>query len=897
MKEHTRITSKVKDIFASMGFARPTQIQYMATPQILQKKDSVIVAPTGSGKTECAVIPVFHSISHDRAPGHIRCLYITPLRALNRDIFRRITQYAENNNLEIKVRHGDTTARERQQIAKSPPDILITTPETAVVLLSQPKMLSALSKLKWVIIDEVHEIVPNKRGSQLSITLERLQKNTTYPLTRIGLSATLGNTKQAAKFVAGTHRRCRIVRDRTLREYNVEIVLAEGEITNVSDAIVAHITKCNIKSPVLLFTNTRGEAELLAATLRERTAIPVDMHHGSLSKQVRQDTEEVLRKGGERMVVCTSSLELGLDIGDVELVIHYGSPRQVSKLVQRIGRSRHHGHRSAHGLIVANHQDDMYEARAIIKRVQEGSIESQRVHCAPLDVMAHHMVGLLYQTGGPLTLQQVLSTVTEAYPYRLITEKDLYDVLDVLDARRIVVFDRDSATYTLGRRAFMYHLENLTTIPDILKFRVFDTAAKRPIGSLDQRFVGDNGEAGSVFILRGSQWRIVDVDEKALQVNVEPARSQDIAIPYWEGESLSVDMETAAIVGTMEERRSLGPPAQIQAVSIIIEATRSKGLVVIHSCMGTRINATLAALLSSIISAARGSVVRSRSDAYRIALTSPGRITQAAVYEALQDQYDLREVVIASVAGTHNVNWRVWQACKKFGVLSKDEVYDRKRSRFMYERYKGTPIVQEALRDLFHGKYDIEGTGLVLERIRDGAIPLEWRDMDTLSSLAQPILDHTTKKYQSTQIDPELLGIVYERLQKTKHRLVCARCGKWQRVMETREVKTIQPCPYCKARQVTATFYSDHELPKIISKKYAGQRLSAQESHAYKRAWKVSSLIETFGATALLVLSGYGVGADTGARILRNMVDQKYTLQQIYEAERQYVLTRKFWSQ
>lgn len=233
---------------------------------------------------------------------------------------------------------------------------------------------------------------------------------------------------------------------------------------------------------------------------------------------------------------------------------------------------------------------------------------------------------------------------------------------------------------------------------------------------------------------------------------------------------------------------------------------------------------------------------------------------------------------------------------KKFGIVGRGAIYERKSARFLYERYSKTSLVKEALRELFHDKYDLENTDKILKQIHSNDISIKWVEVDKFSKLSEPILDHTTKYYSSpANLDKGILDLVKARLAKTKHRLVCARCGKWERVVETNEVKSILICPYCKGRQITATFYSDYDLPKIIRKKHEGKKLTADERHKFNRAWKVSSLIENFGKTAIVVLSGYGVGADTGARILRNMVDEETLFRQIYEAERQYVVTRGFW--
>ncbi len=895
-------------LFGKFGFGSMTEIQKKASPAVLQKKDCLIIAPTGSGKTECSVIPIFFLASKSRRPGKIKALYVTPLRALNRDVFRRITRYAEQSGLAIEIRHGDTTQAARRRITENPPDVLITTPETLVILLTQPKVLAALSDLEWIIVDEVHELLSSERGAQLSLSLERLQLNSRFPLTRVGLSATVGNFQEAGKFVAGTKRRCQVIRDTSVRKYDVEVRYVDGTISDVADKIVGYVSDLGLESPILLFTNTRGESEFLASVLREKSSVPVELHHGSLSREAREEAEECLREGRPGIVVCTSSLELGLDIGSVELVIHYGSPRQVSKLIQRIGRSRHNRDASARGLIITNNPDDEFEARAILDRISEGSIEDQKIHDGSLDVLAHHLVGLAMQRG-EIPVEAAMETVTQAYPFRGLGLADLVGVLELLDSNYLVFFDRKNMAFRKKARSFKYYFENLSTIPDILKFKVFDSVGKRIIGTLDQRFVGDFGDSGNIFVLKGSQWRILNVDEKSLAVNVEPFRGGGITVPYWEGESIPIDYRTASRVGSfraMVRRGSLELANKtIEGLdfeqipdggNIVVESSRVQGSVVAHSCLGTRINATLSTLLSSMISSVLGSVVDTRSDGYRIVLSSRSRISERVFLEVLTDEYDLSSVVTASLAGTHNVNWRTWCVAKKFGIVGRGAVYEKKSARFLYERYVGTPLVEEALRELFHDKYDLPGTGRILERIRDGEIRVRWVEVDKFSRLAEPVLDHTAKYYSSpANLDQGILDLVRSRLYKTKHRLVCARCGGWERVVETREVEGPLSCPRCRARQITATFYSDYDLPKIIRKKAQGGRLTGEERHKYDRAWKVSSLVENFGKTAIVVMSGYGVGADTAARILRNMVDEEHLFRQIYEAERQYVVTRGFW--
>jgi ATP-dependent Lhr-like helicase len=894
--------------FHSLGFKQLTQIQIKAVPIIFQKKDTLVIAPTGSGKTECSVIPIFSHLKQSKKSGKIKAIYVTPLRALNRDVFRRIANYAENDGLTIEIRHGDTPQSTRKKILNSPPDVLITTPETLVILLTQKKMLDALSELEWIVIDEVHELLGNERGSQLTLSLERLQLNSNLDLTRIGLSATIGNPEESGKFVAGTKRKLKIIRDSSIRKYDVKVKYVKGTISDVAQYISDYVTKLDLNSPVLLFTNTRGESEFLASILKEKSALNIELHHGSLSKQVREETEHSLREGMNGIVVCTSSLELGLDIGSIELVIHYGSPRQVSKLIQRIGRSRHSKGSSAKGLIVTNNADDEYEANALLERIKEGSIEDQKIHDASLDVLAHHIVGLTIQLG-QVEVDKAFKIFTKAYPFRNLSLDDFYNVLDLIDSNYLLFFDRKKMILRKKSRTYSYYFQNLSTIPDILKFKVIDTVGKKFIGSLDQRFVGDYGDSGNVFVLRGLQWKILNVDEKSFKVNVEPFRSGGITVPYWEGENIPVDYKTANKVGSFRTKVKNGEISFLNNLiskfeldtipdekTIVVESLRSQSIVVLHSCFGSKINTTISALISSMLSARIGFLIESRSDAYRIVLSSKAKISEKQLVEVLQDEYDLPVIVNASLTGTHNLNWRTWCVAKKFGVVGRGAIYERKSARFLYERYSKSPLVKEALRELFHDKYDLQNTEKILNKIKNNEIAIKWYDVTKFSKIAEPILDNSTKYYSSpSNIDKGILDLVKKRLLKTKHRLVCARCGKWEKVIETKDVKDTPTCPYCKGRQITSTYYSDYDLQKIIQKKHAGKKITTDEKHKFDRAWKVSSLIENFGNIALIVLSGYGVGADTAARILRNMVDDEILYKQIYEAERQYVMTRGFW--
>jgi ATP-dependent Lhr-like helicase len=913
------IEKQIVESFQNEGFQNLTKIQKISIPVIARMKNCLLVAPTGSGKTEASMIPIFSLLENKRAAKNtlndndeIIVLYITPLRALNNDVLRRIINYAKKRNLDAQIRHGDTTRTARQKLIKNPPHILITTPESLGIILAHEKLKAYLKHLRWVIIDEVHELIGNERGTHLAVSLERLENISSHNIVRIGLSATVGNLKDAANFIGGNGRKCAILVDNTIRKYDIDLKHLQGSISNVSKFVIEYVKNNKITGSILLFTNTRDEAEYIGTTIRNQNEIPIEVHHGSLSRETREETEIKLREGLTGIVVCTSSLELGLDIGSVELVIHYGSSKQVSKLVQRIGRSRHANFKSAKGLIIANTDDDEIECMSIINRMKKRSIEVQKPHFDSLDVVAHHLVGFVISSSESKKLEEVYQIITKAYPFRNLSFSDLEQCAILLDSFRIIKYDPKTQTYARRIKSYKYYFENVSTIPNIVKFEVIDVIRKKRIGTLDQQFIGEFGERGNVFILKGTQWRIISVDENKLQVNVEQVFGSPINIPHWVGEMIPVDYETAVEVGRLRNKALNDSnfkcesniknllqkiPVIPDSKNIVIESVINKNAVVIHSTFGTKINNTLSSLFSTFLASYVGHLVETKSDPYRILLSSSVRLSRTNIEKIFYDEYDVEAILITSLTSTYNLNWRVWTVSKKFGLVEKNAIYDKRLARFIYDKYYKTPISKESIRELIHDKYDIEATQKLLEKIRNKEILIHWFDLSLFSPLAQNILEHHSKSSSSPlSIERGVLELIKERLDKTKHRLICIRCGKWERLVETREIMESISCKLCGSRLITTTFSSDYELSKIILSKLKGTEINTEQNHKFERAWKTASLINNFGRKALTVLSGYGIGVDTAARILRNYVDDENLYKNIYDAERQYITNRGFWN-
>jgi ATP-dependent Lhr-like helicase len=899
-----------------LGWERPTPIQQKGFPVVIRKKTSLLVAPTGSGKTEAAVIPVFSILEAEpKTFKGIRALYVTPLRALNRDILRRILSYAERARLSAEVRHGDTPTSVRRRQLLKPPDVLITTPETLSIILTSRKLVDYLRPLEWVIVDEVHELIGNERGAHLAASLERLASASEKEIVRVGLSATVGDLEEAAKFLAGGERKCAIIVDNSVREYNVSCRYIEGSLADVASSLLSDVRQVSGPSQktILVFTNTRDEAEHLGAILKAKSdGIPVDVHHGSLSRETREDTETKLREGGTGIVVSTSSLELGLDIGSVNYVVQYGSPRQAVKLVQRVGRSRHKLGESATGAILTNRADEELESLALIERVRKHSLETTPIHFGALDVIAHQAVGVVLERNSVSTTE-IVSLLKNAYPFRNLTKESVDGCFRLLERQGIVRYDGERAKRR-GPKTYQFYFDNVSTIPDIQQFEVIDVTKKKVVGRLDQMFVGEYGEPGKPFVLKGSSWKIISIDDEKKAVHVEPLFTDLTQIPYWIGELIPVAFETAQIVGRLrrdvvsgklqasgkqlnrltETREVLGLlPDESR---IIVEQKRGTSTVVVHCCFGTKVNQTLATILSTMLSSKIGFLVEARSDPYRVVLSTNGRLNIDGIETVLRENFNIENILAASVIGTHPLNWKTWYVAKKFGVIEKGAQYDRRAAKLIQDRYFGTPLHEEVLRELFLEKYDIPNVSRILESIRSGLIPIHARVVDDFSPLAKPILEYaSTFAALPLTMEKTIIDLVRARLSNTKHKLLCMSCGRWESIVRTKDVSEPITCPICRSRLITETYQSDQELQEIIRRKISGKELTEDKNKKYRKAWKNSSLIQNFGRKALIVLSGFGIGPDTAARVLRSTTDEEEMYRGIYRAEKNYVATRGFW--
>ena len=491
------LAKPVQKALSEFGFSEPTAPQVNAIPPILNGKNVLLVAPTGSGKTEAVLLPVFSNFLEQDDKKGIAIIYVTPLRALNRDMVRRLSSWAERLGILVEVRHGDTEMKIRRRQALRPPNMLVTTPETLQAILPGSRMQQHLSHVRYVIIDEVHQLAEDKRGAQLTIALERLFEFTGKEFQRIGLSATVGNPKEIAQFIAGADRSIKIVEVPLPKgyHYDVEFPLpqdadydlapklrtapeASARIRRMLDLIKDH-------KSTLVFVNSRTNAEMLGSKFNQLTS-DIAVHHGSLSREERALIEDEFKAGRLKAIVCTSTLELGIDIGSVDLVIQYLSPRQVGSLIQRVGRSGHRLDLVSKGIIVTAFPDDVLESLAAVKRAYNGLLEPIQTHKGALDVLAHQIAGILMDKHRA-TVDQILQIIRRAYPYQNFSRAKLLDVANYLNILRELETEGDTLRKT--RRTRTYYYENLSMIPDEKRYPIIDVISDHTIGTLGDEFM------------------------------------------------------------------------------------------------------------------------------------------------------------------------------------------------------------------------------------------------------------------------------------------------------------------------------------------------------------------------------------------------------------------------
>ncbi len=926
MEEHVLMTgaakspmdlldARLREVLRSRNIIELHPVQENVFLPVYGGKNILVCAPTGIGKTEAAMLPVLQKMIEEKGSGGIRCLYITPLRALNRDMLVRLKELAASVGLTAAVRHGDTSQSERNRQSANPPDILITTPETVQILLTGKKLRNALAAVRFVVVDELHELVSGERGAQLSVALERLA-NMAGEFQRIGLSATVGSPSEVSKLLVSDREvqiaaipveklreidvRCPKRDDRT-DELSANLQVDEGMASAIQE------TKRLIEShgSTLFFVNTRDLAEAISSRYRIWSPdFQIGVHHGSLSKELRVQMEEEFKSGRLKCLICTSSLELGIDIGTADFTIQFNSPRQVTRLLQRIGRSGHRATEVSRGCIVAFDEDEMIEGSVIARRAMAEVLEEQTVREKPLTVLSNQIIAMSAE--GTYTRESMLSTIRRSYPFRHLAEWEFNEVFSFAEQYKLIKVEE--GTVRRSMRGLRYFYDNISMIRDEKTFSVRDISTRKVIGTLDEGFVVSFAEQGASFITHGRSWRVVELRETELLV--EPV-SVFGALPSWVGEEIPVPFEVAQEVGQLRKKRNvMDYPLDAEASMKVAEylsgvtepcvtATDDRIVIetegrraVVNACFGTRVNETLSRMIAAVISARSGESVGIDIDPYRIMLELPRSARKEWIEEAIRsippealDSF-MRKIV-------SNVSYSKWQflfVAKKFGIVRKDADYRELNMTKLMASFEHTPVMEETIDKSIWESMDVRRASGVLNDIASGRIQIVYAP---LSAYGRKGLDATRELYRPARADRGILEALKKRLMEEEFSMLCLHCeAKWKS-KPSREGRRVK-CWKCSSPMVAAL--SSYDRGRLPRKLKSQKKFSDEEIREVRKLRKNANLVMEYGQRAMLVLAGRGIGPDSAARILSKQGDQEeQVLKDILEQEIIFARTKRFW--
>lgn len=903
-------------ILGDLGIEEPTEIQEAAIPEIMTGKHILLIAPTGIGKTEAAMIPILERIALE-GPKGIACLYITPLRALNRDMMRRLTEFGKRLGITIGVRHGDTPQSERQKQARSPPQILITTPETFQILFLGQKLRNHMKHVRWVVVDEIHELVEDERGAQLAVGLERLAE-IAGEFQRIGISATVGDPDIVSRFLAGDKREIKTVKVSSIKEIELSVdsprpteddeKLASQLHTDAKHVACMKRAKALIEQhrSTLFFVNTRDTAEALSVRYRIwDEGFPIGVHHGSLSKEIRMQMEEEFKMERLRALICTSSLELGIDIGSADFTIQFNSPRQVTRITQRVGRSGHRVGEKSIGRVIATDYIDILESAVICRKAMRGELEKLRIRASPLSVLSNQIAAMA-MTEGRLDPDDAYRIVRRAYPLRNLGRAEFDSVVEAM--KKIGTISARDEQIRRTQRTMRYFFDNISMIPDERTYRIREISSRGIIGTLDESFVATSLEPYSTFVARGRTWQVVEIKED--EILVEEIKEIG-APPSWIGEEIPIPYSVAQEVGSLRASEIFDAypmsPEAIEECRAFSEKQKEKGfpvpggdeiriesgnrLIVIHACFGTKANATIAKLVGSLLSARLGESVGVESDAYSMIFNLPTNIDPKEIEKILRNTLPeaVEPLLRLTLKASGIFKWHFLHVAKKFGAIEKGADYRTVNLAKIMEVFEDTVVFEEALRRTMFEELDIEATKEILAGIQTGRIAISTGRM---SPLGVELMQEQQELMMPSTADRSILMALKNRLLEERVILHCLNCDTERRVTVRNLPEKKISCHNCGGVMLAVIRPYAKEDISALERRKRGDRNEA----AIKRLYKSASLVMANGKKAVLALVARGVGPDTAARILRRLhLSEEDFLRDVLAAEIQYARTRRFW--
>jgi len=913
MNEFAHLDPRLNEFLRGQGIVEPTEPQRKAIPAILSSEHLLLVAPTGIGKTEAAMLPILTLLAKEKGPG-IKCLYVTPLRALNRDLLKRLKEMGNTVGVKVAVRHGDTPQSERTAQSKSPPDVMITTPETLQLLFTGRNLRRHLANVRHVVIDEIHELAEDERGAQLAVGLERLV-GIAGEFQRIGLSATVGSINEVSGFLAGMGRDVVDLKVSAAKEMAISVESprigdddkALATRLQTDEKHVAAMRRCrgliDGHNSTLFFVNTRDYAEALGVRYHLWDEdFSIGVHHGSLSKDIRVQMEDDFKEQRLKALICTSSLELGIDVGSADFTIQFNSPRQVTRLIQRIGRAGHKHYETSTGIVITTTPAETAESLVIARRAMLEELERYRIRQNPLGVLANQLVAMTL-TEPKVDKDWAYSVIRRSYPFRSLLKADFDEVLRLLAELHILW--NDEMTFRKKTNGMRHFFDNISMIPDERTYRIREVSSRKVIGTLDESFVASYAEPYATFVARGRTWRVIEVSED--EVMVEQVREIG-ATPSWIGEEIPVPYEVAQEVGAMRRLlpMDLYPADETTKKEVVDWVARQKdlplptdklvtveqgdGVIVINCCFGSRVNETLAKLITTLLAARFGESIGVHTEPYSIVLEVPRGLRVDDVLRTIKetDTTGLHQLMRLIVRNSSDLRWQFVHVAKKFGAVRKDADYKMLNVSKLIDVFEHSPIFEEAVSKTLWENMDVEGTTAVLKRIQEGTIELRT---GKLSPMGAEAIGDRRELVQPQRADKTVLLALRDRLASEDIVLVCMNCRSQRRTTVGALPERVK-CAKCGGVLVAA-------LQPYAKKDFDVLRKGASDEEgrrALKRIYKNANLVMAHGRKAAIAMVGRGVGADTAARILaRYHLEDDEFLRDILAAEITYARTKRFW--
>ncbi len=827
----SQLSQPVRDWFKDK-FPDFTDPQKMAIPSITAGDNLLLCSPTGSGKTLTAFLGIIDKLIRKSLDGGLEkkvyCVYISPIKALANDIQKNLieplteikSRFLPGRAKDIKVglRTGDTSQSERQKMLRNPPHILITTPESLGLALASSKFRPLMADLSWIILDELHSLVPSKRGTLLSLTMALLDSVITTPVQRIGISATMEPLDEVAKFlvpVGDDTDKVKIAKISGARELDLDIILPhvrfgdptfdhkqilDANVDRILDLVEAHTT-------TIVFVNTRKMTEEIVQKLRRLAGWDeegIEAHHGSMNKQIRKDVEQRLKMGELRCCVSSSSLELGIDIGAVDCVVQLGSPGSIATALQRIGRASHHVGGIPRARFLPTGPHDLVELVALQGAIMSGEMDLLRFPENALDVLAQFMVGLTIV--GEQDIDEVFELITTAWPYRALPYDDYIEVIDMLeDEKRLWV---DWEENTIGKRGYsqMIYYTNLGTISPDNNYLVLNTDGSM-IGQLSSSFVS-SVRPGDVILLGGTTYRIQSI--QGSRVNVTPVTGFRPTVPSWSGEALSRSPELSLAVlklqkATMLALRRQRDPRRLlmegyglsrqisESVARFMEQHVAESFEVpgpnrimmeqivggvttymVTTCRGRAFNMTLGYFFAGVASAHDIHVHEISFDENGFLIKMSDDIDPAA-FPAVFEANDHRSVIERYLLDTQLFAKRFREVAGRSLIIPRrigaEEVspqqFQQKADALLknHRASEGSLLMKEVFNEIFHADLDMAGLNQFVNDVVQGSSRiLHTRvkvpspiGMNLYMSAFEDLLSMRTRAYLIKDIDPEIL--------------------------------------------------------------------------------------------------------------------------------------------